>query len=165
MVLGALGALLDLEPDLEVVGRAADGVDALSEIERLAPDVVVTDLVMPDVDGIALLRRARELDSDLSVIVLTGQGTVESAIAAMRVSSRTTRCRFLPTDCAAPRSLRSPITTRQTSRPPPKSALPTFASKPCLRRARPISRARFSSGVDNTNSAYCPFGCCRTASP
>jgi two-component system, NarL family, response regulator DesR len=44
MVLGALAALIEIEPDLEVVGRAANGRDALDEARRLRPDVLVTDI-------------------------------------------------------------------------------------------------------------------------
>ena len=77
----------------------------------------------------------------------------------MRVSSRTTRCSCLPTDCAVVRGLsRSPITTRHTSRPPPKFARPTRASKPCLRSALPISRALLSAGVDSSSSAILAVG-------
>ena len=44
LVLGALAALLDLEPDIEVVGRAHDGREALDLLEKTRPDVVLTDI-------------------------------------------------------------------------------------------------------------------------
>jgi two-component system response regulator DesR len=71
MVLGALGALLALEADLEVVGRAADGVEALSEIERLAPDVVVTDIEMPRLGGLELAAELARRRSKARVLILT----------------------------------------------------------------------------------------------
>ncbi|MBI4012405.1 MAG: sigma-54-dependent Fis family transcriptional regulator [Candidatus Rokubacteria bacterium] len=66
---------------------ATGGRQALTLVEAERPDVVLTDLVMPDVDGITLLRRATELDSDLPVIVVTGHGTIESAVAAIRAGA------------------------------------------------------------------------------
>jgi len=51
MVLGALGSLLGLEPDLEIVGAAADGDDALRLVTTLRPDVLVTDIEMPGRTG------------------------------------------------------------------------------------------------------------------
>ena len=50
MVRGALGALLKLERDIEVLGAVADGMQALSECRRLRPDIVVTDIEMPGHD-------------------------------------------------------------------------------------------------------------------
>ncbi len=66
---------------------ATGGRQALTLVEAERPDVVLTDLVMPDVDGITLLRRATELDSDVPVIMVTGHGTIESAVAAMRAGA------------------------------------------------------------------------------
>ena len=67
-----------------VVEAVADGEAALDLLRRGRRfDVIVSDLVMPNMDGMELLRRVRELDLDVPVIVVTGQGTLESAIMAM----------------------------------------------------------------------------------
>lgn len=67
-----------------VVEAAADGESALDLLRRGRRfDVIVSDLVMPNMDGMELLRRVRELDLDVPIIVMTGQGTLESAITAM----------------------------------------------------------------------------------
>ena len=66
------------------VAEAEDGVMALSLIERSAPDVVVTDMAMPRLDGLGLLKAIREKDPDLPVIILTGHGSLENAIQALR---------------------------------------------------------------------------------
>lgn len=72
MVLGALSALLDLEPDIEVVGRARDGAEALALAHRLRPDVVVTDVEMPGMTGLELAQALREqLGGTPRVVILT----------------------------------------------------------------------------------------------
>ncbi len=63
---------------------AEDGEDALRKVTDFRPSIVVTDLVMPRMDGHALLKALHEQDSDISVVVLTAQGSVDSAVEAMR---------------------------------------------------------------------------------
>src|SRR2546423_12445318 len=64
--------------------------EALSALRTAAADraaafdVLVTDLMMPDMDGIALLRAAQDIDPDLVGLVMTGHGTVDTAVAAMK---------------------------------------------------------------------------------
>jgi len=71
MVQGALAALLELEGDIEVVGRADDGASALAEIERLAPDVVVTDIEMPGLSGLDLAAELARRGVEARVLILT----------------------------------------------------------------------------------------------
>jgi two-component system response regulator DesR len=72
MVLGALAALLALEPDIEVVGRARDGAEALAIARRVRPDVVVTDIEMPAMTGLELALAVRdELGAAVRVVILT----------------------------------------------------------------------------------------------
>jgi DNA-binding NtrC family response regulator len=63
---------------------ATDAHRALALIESEAPDVLLTDLKMPGMDGMELLRRARDLDPSLPVVMITAFATVESAVAAMK---------------------------------------------------------------------------------
>ncbi|AWN21889.1 DNA-binding response regulator [Deinococcus irradiatisoli] len=71
LVLGALSALLSLEDDLEVVGGAADGEQALDLALTLRPDVLVTDIEMPRLSGLDLAAKLRERLPQLRVIIVT----------------------------------------------------------------------------------------------
>jgi DNA-binding NtrC family response regulator len=64
--------------------RATEGPHGLALLESERPDLLITDLRMPEVDGLDLLRRAHELDPALPVIVITAFGTIESAVAAVK---------------------------------------------------------------------------------
>jgi DNA-binding response OmpR family regulator len=66
------------------VQSASDGREALDQLESAAYDVLVTDIKMDRLDGVELLRTAKERYPDLAVILLTGHATVPSAIAALR---------------------------------------------------------------------------------
>ncbi|HEU4404566.1 MAG TPA: sigma-54 dependent transcriptional regulator [Polyangiaceae bacterium] len=83
--LRALKALLEGEGF--AVRTADDGLAALEALAEAAPDVLVTDLKMPELDGLGLLRRAKAADDDLPVIVVTAFGDVDSAIEAMRAGA------------------------------------------------------------------------------
>lgn len=66
-----LKALLEAEPDLEVVGEASTGEEAVEEAESLAPDVVLMDLSMPGGGGLEATRRIAGLEPEIRVLVLT----------------------------------------------------------------------------------------------
>ncbi len=63
-----LGIRFDLEPDLEVVGTARNGAEALEVAHQLAPDLVVMDLLMPGTDGFEAIARLREELPDLPIV-------------------------------------------------------------------------------------------------
>ena len=71
MVRGALSALLKLEPDLDVLGTAADGEAAWRDVQRLQPDVLVTDIEMPGLTGLELAQRIARHGLATRVVVLT----------------------------------------------------------------------------------------------
>jgi len=71
MVLGALAALLEIESDLEVVGRARDGEEALALCRRLRPDVLLTDIEMPKRTGLELAAEVKQQMPATKVIILT----------------------------------------------------------------------------------------------
>jgi DNA-binding NtrC family response regulator len=82
----ALGELLRDEG--YVIETAADGFKALGKVADFAPDLVLTDLKMPGMDGIQLLGRLHEQEPDLPVVVMTAFGEVETAVSAMRAGAR-----------------------------------------------------------------------------
>jgi two-component system response regulator DesR len=71
LVLGALAALLEIEPDIEVVGRAPDGREALRLARDLDPDVVVTDIEMPAMTGLELAQALRGAGLRARVVIVT----------------------------------------------------------------------------------------------
>jgi two-component system, NarL family, response regulator NreC len=79
-----LRALLDAEPGLSVVGEAADGADALGLVERLQPDVLVVDVMMPGLGGLEVTRRVRPRSSGTQVVVLSMYANEAYVLEALR---------------------------------------------------------------------------------
>src|SRR3989441_12015679 len=67
-----------------VAESAADGEEALEKVTSFRPAIVITDLVMPRMDGLALLRALQQQGADATTLLLTAQGTVETAVEAMK---------------------------------------------------------------------------------
>ncbi|MEX2147844.1 MAG: sigma-54 dependent transcriptional regulator [Candidatus Rokuibacteriota bacterium] len=96
MATGARVLVVDDEPDMvdnctRILRRAGYRVIGTSDpergvalIESERPDVLLTDLKMPHLDGMEVMRRARELDATLPIVVITAFGTIESAVAAIK---------------------------------------------------------------------------------
>jgi two-component system, NarL family, response regulator LiaR len=79
-----LRGFLELQEGIEVVGEAVDGQDAVEVATRLLPDVILLDLVMPRLDGVAAMRFLRESVPDARVIVLTSFLDDETLLPALR---------------------------------------------------------------------------------
>ncbi|HET7561065.1 MAG TPA: response regulator transcription factor [Rhodanobacteraceae bacterium] len=71
MVRGALAALLALEPDIEVAGSACDGEAAWREVERLKPDILISDIEMPGLTGLELAQRIQRHELPIKVVIVT----------------------------------------------------------------------------------------------
>lgn len=82
-----LAMLLGLLPDIEVVGTAADGEEALTLAGELRPDVILMDLRMPRVDGVEATRRLRASHPEIKVVVLTTYADDRSVIDALRAGA------------------------------------------------------------------------------
>ena len=78
-----LTALLNSKKDIEVVGDAASGAAGIRKAVRLKPDVVIVDLVMPDMDGVETTRQLLERDPDAKVMILTTFGTADGISHAL----------------------------------------------------------------------------------
>ena len=82
-----LRTFLELQDDIEVVGEAADGEQALAAVAALDPDVVLMDLVMPNLDGVSAIERLRELAPATRVIVLTSFLDDDKVLPAVRAGA------------------------------------------------------------------------------
>jgi two-component system, NarL family, response regulator DesR len=71
MVRGALTALLKLEPDIDVIGSAADGEEAWRMVQQLKPDLLVTDIEMPGLTGLELAQRMQRHELPIKVVIVT----------------------------------------------------------------------------------------------
>lgn len=71
MVLGALAALLEIEQDIAVVGQARDGRSALQRVAEQRPDVLITDIEMPEMSGLEAAAELKRLGSATRVVILT----------------------------------------------------------------------------------------------
>ncbi|HET7080632.1 MAG TPA: response regulator transcription factor [Chloroflexia bacterium] len=80
-------ALLGTEPDMEVVGEAADGREAVEQAARLRPDVILMDLVMPEVDGIAAIQQIVAGDPAARILVLTSFDADDKVFPAIRAGA------------------------------------------------------------------------------
>lgn len=80
--------MLQTEPDLHVVGEAADGVEALRLADALRPEVLLLDLGMPELDGVQVIQRLRDSGSTIGIVVFTVFDTDERILAALQAGAR-----------------------------------------------------------------------------
>ncbi|GGV04144.1 DNA-binding response regulator [Streptomyces albospinus] len=82
-----LRTFLEVQDDIEVVGEASDGAEGIAATEQLRPDVVLMDIKMPGTDGIEALRRLRELDNPVRVLVVTSFTEQRTVVPALRAGA------------------------------------------------------------------------------
>jgi NarL family two-component system response regulator LiaR len=82
-----IAALLATEPDVAVVGEAKDGSEAVAEAQRLLPDVVLMDLVMPKVDGLTAIRQIIASQPNACILVLTSFANDERIFNAIKAGA------------------------------------------------------------------------------
>lgn len=87
MVLQGLHFFLSTQPDLELVGQATNGREALDKVAELRPDVVLMDLVMPEMDGIEATARIRRSHPEVKVIVLTSFSEQDRVVPAIQAGA------------------------------------------------------------------------------
>ena len=82
-----LRALLDTQRDIEVLGEATDGADALRKTARLKPDIVIMDIMMPGTDGIAATQQMSERHPDVRILVLTTSTSSDDLSRALKAGA------------------------------------------------------------------------------
>lgn len=76
--------LIDWESlDMEIVGKAENGLEALRMVEELHPHLLITDIRMPGCDGLELIRQARELSPNIEIVIISGYAHFEYAKTAI----------------------------------------------------------------------------------
>jgi two-component system, OmpR family, response regulator MprA len=82
LVLAALGRMLRM--DCDVVASVSNGCEAVEAVSRLRPDVLVADLMMPDIDGLEVCRRVKRLIPEIAVVIITASDDAAVQAAAHR---------------------------------------------------------------------------------
>jgi DNA-binding NarL/FixJ family response regulator len=88
IVRDGLRALLEANPDIKVIGDAANGKEAVDQVEKLDPDIVVMDISMPDMNGIVATRRIMESKPGIRIIVLSMLGTADNVFHALQAGAK-----------------------------------------------------------------------------
>jgi NarL family two-component system response regulator LiaR len=87
VVRGGLRALLETEPGIQVIGEAADGVEAVLKARALNPDVILLDLVMPRKNGIEAIQDIKSENTDARILVLTSFSDDDKVFAAIKAGA------------------------------------------------------------------------------
>ena len=88
VVRDGLVSMLSTQPDLEVVGEASTGPEAVEAVRVLQPDVILLDLEIPEMDGVEVLQHLRQESQDVRVIVFTAFDTDERIMAAVQAGAQ-----------------------------------------------------------------------------
>ena len=126
-----LAAIISIERDMEVVGEAADGAEAVKRAAELRPDVVIMDIMMPRLDGVAATAEIRKRNPGTQILILTTFGTSDDLRRALEVGatgalvkdSAQTELVNAIRECAAGRKIISPAVARQLQYEMPKIEL------------------------------------------
>jgi CheY-like chemotaxis protein len=101
--------LLSLQKDIEVIGEAVDGRDAVTKALKLAPDVVLMDIVMPNMNGFEATREICQKCQNTKVLILTQYEDEDSALASYQAGA----CGFIPKSTASSRLIKDISTANQ----------------------------------------------------
>jgi len=82
-----IGALLAGEKDIDVVGEACNGLEAIRQVEKLRPDIVLMDLVMPELDGVQAIQQIKVNHPDAKILVLSSFATDDKIFPAIKAGA------------------------------------------------------------------------------
>ncbi len=88
VVRDGLVAILSTQPDFEIVGEASTGIEMIEQVTTLAPDVVLLDLEMPELDGVGALQQLQESSLETRAIVFTAFDTDERILEAVKAGAQ-----------------------------------------------------------------------------
>jgi EAL domain-containing protein (putative c-di-GMP-specific phosphodiesterase class I) len=146
-----------LRADGFAVELAHNGADAIASVKRGGCDVIVSDLTMPGMDGMQLLRAVRDHDLDVPVVIVTGMPAVESAIAAVEYGA----LRYLTKPVTAPALLQVVLTAVNLHRMAvlKREALAVIGEPDKVVGEHAGLEARFARALDGIWIAYQPIVC------
>ncbi len=87
LVREGMAAILAFQPDVEVVGQAQNGIEAVQLAKKLKPDVILLDMVMPLQDGLATIPKIREISPDIRILVLSSFAESSQVYQAIRTGA------------------------------------------------------------------------------
>ena len=93
-----VAAVIARQPDMIVTGQAADGEEALTIVEREKPDVLLLDLRMPKLDGVAVTARLRQKFPELAIVILSTYDTDDDIVRALRAGAKAYLLKDTPPD-------------------------------------------------------------------
>ena len=88
IVRDGLVTVLNTQPDFIVIGEASTGTETINQIQRMHPDVLLLDLEMPELDGVAVLQQLREREAEVRTIVFTAFDTDERILDAVQAGAQ-----------------------------------------------------------------------------
>jgi NarL family two-component system response regulator LiaR len=82
-----LRSLVGIRPEMELVGEAVDGEEAVAMVKKLKPDVIIMDLIMPRKDGVAAITEIKKKDHDAKILVLTSFSDDKNVFSAIKAGA------------------------------------------------------------------------------